>query len=140
PLLKSLPNVHSRVYYSRPDSNDREGSDYDHAGRLTASQLAQLEPPRDAEAYLCGPLPFMDEISAGLAALGIDASHIHTEPAGAGGAPRRRERAHLLLTAARRGRARSVADARRSRRAQCPATRPPSTCTVSPVTNVAFSR
>ena len=81
-LLKSLPNVHSRVYYSRPDPNDREGSDYDHAGRLTASQLAQLEPPRDAEAYLCGPLPFMDEISAGLAALGIDASHIHTEPFG----------------------------------------------------------
>ena len=35
-----------------------------------------------AEAYLCGPAPFMDEISAALAALGIDASHIHTEPFG----------------------------------------------------------
>ena len=28
-------------------------------------ELAELEPPRDAEAYLCGPAPFMDEISAG---------------------------------------------------------------------------
>ena len=46
------------------------------------SLLAELEPPRDAEAYLCGPTPFMDEISAGLAALGIDASRIHTEPFG----------------------------------------------------------
>ena len=44
--------------------------------------LAELEPPRDAEAYLCGPAPFMDEISAGLAAIGLDASHIHTEPFG----------------------------------------------------------
>ena len=44
--------------------------------------LAELEPPRDAEAYLCGPAPFMDEISAGLAAMGIDASRIHTEPFG----------------------------------------------------------
>ena len=29
-----------------------------------------------------GPTPFMDEISAGLAAMGIDASRIHTEPFG----------------------------------------------------------
>ena len=47
-----------------------EGRDFDSAGRLTASLLAELEPPRDAEAYLCGPTPFMEEISAGLAAIG----------------------------------------------------------------------
>ena len=42
------------------------------------SVLAELDPPRDAEAYLCGPTPFMDEISAGLAAIGLDASrHPH---------------------------------------------------------------
>ena len=81
-LLASLPNVHAHVYYSRPDPNDLEGRDFDSAGRLTASLLAELEPPRDAEAYLCGPAPFMDEISAGLAAIGLDASRIHTEPFG----------------------------------------------------------
>jgi ferredoxin-NADP reductase/MOSC domain-containing protein YiiM len=74
-LLASLPNVHTHVYYSRSGSGDR-------AGRLTASLLAELEPPRDAEAYLCGPAPFMDEISAGLASIGLDASRIHTEPFG----------------------------------------------------------
>ena len=81
-LLASLPNARSHVCYSRPGPNDLEGRDFDSAGRLTASLLAELEPPRDAQAYLCGPAPFMEEISAGLAAMGIDASRIHTEPFG----------------------------------------------------------
>ena len=70
-LLASLPNVHVHVYYSRG-----------HTGRLTPEALAELDLPGNAEAYLCGPAPFMDEISGGLAALGIEAAHIHTEPFG----------------------------------------------------------
>jgi ferredoxin-NADP reductase/MOSC domain-containing protein YiiM/ferredoxin len=71
-LLETLPNVHVHVYYSRGD----------HAARLSPSALAELDLPLEAEAYLCGPTPFMDEISAGLAALGLEASRIHTEPFG----------------------------------------------------------
>jgi ferredoxin-NADP reductase/MOSC domain-containing protein YiiM/ferredoxin len=81
-LLASLSNAHPHVFYSRPDPDDLKGRDFDSAGRLTGSVIAELEPPRDAEAYLCGPTPFMDEISAGLAALGVGASRIHTEPFG----------------------------------------------------------
>src|SRR3954469_21463550 len=81
-LLASLPNVRTHVYYSRPGPDDLEGRDFDRTGRLTASLLADLGPPPDAEAYLCGPTPFMDEISAGLAAMGIAAARIHTEPFG----------------------------------------------------------
>ncbi|MFL5903641.1 MAG: MOSC domain-containing protein [Solirubrobacteraceae bacterium] len=81
-LLASLPNVRAHVYYSRPGPDDLEGRDFDGAGHLTPSLLADLEPPRDAEAYLCGPTPFMEGISAGLAAMGIDAARIHTEPFG----------------------------------------------------------
>jgi len=81
-LLASLPNVRTLVCYSRPGADDLEGRDFDTTGRLTASLLAELEPPRNAEAYLCGPTPFMEEISAGLAAIGVGASHIHTEPFG----------------------------------------------------------
>ncbi|MFL5835550.1 MAG: MOSC domain-containing protein, partial [Solirubrobacteraceae bacterium] len=81
-LLASLPNGRAHVYYSRPGPDDLEGRDFDGAGHLTPSLLADLEPPRDAEAYLCGPTPFMEGISAGLAAIGIDAARIHTEPFG----------------------------------------------------------
>ena len=81
-LATSLSNMRSHVYYSRPGPHDRQGRDFDHPGRLTASLLAALALPDDAQAYLCGPASFMADISAGLAAIGIDASHIHTEPFG----------------------------------------------------------
>jgi ferredoxin-NADP reductase/MOSC domain-containing protein YiiM/ferredoxin len=81
-LIASLPNARAHVYYSRPGPNDVEGSDFDSAGRLTGSVLAQLDLPHDAQAYVCGPAPFMDEIGAGLGAIGIDAPRIHTEPFG----------------------------------------------------------
>jgi ferredoxin-NADP reductase/ferredoxin len=81
-LLASLPDTRSYVYYSRPGPNDVKGHDFDSTGRLTGTVLAGLEPPRDAQAYLCGPAPFMDDISAGLSSLGIEAAHIHTEPFG----------------------------------------------------------
>ena len=81
-LLASLPNARTHVCYSRPAPDDREGRDFDHAGRLTSSLLAGLEPPRDAQAYICGPAPFMVEMSAGVAAIGLGAAQVHTEPFG----------------------------------------------------------
>ena len=81
-LLAALPNVRTHICFSRPGSTDLAGRDFDSAGRLSAAVLAELDPPRDAEAYLCGPIPLMEEISAALAATGLDASRIHTEPFG----------------------------------------------------------
>jgi ferredoxin-NADP reductase/MOSC domain-containing protein YiiM len=81
-LLASLANARTHVWYSRPGLDDLEGRDFDTAGHLSAAALAELEPPRDAETYLCGPAAFMEEISAGLTALGLEASRIHTEPFG----------------------------------------------------------
>jgi len=78
-LLASLPNARAHVYYSRPGPSDLEGRDFDSTGRLTAPSLAELNPPSTAEVYMCGPTAFMDDISAGLAALGFDASRVHTE-------------------------------------------------------------
>jgi ferredoxin-NADP reductase/MOSC domain-containing protein YiiM/ferredoxin len=78
-LVASLPNARAHVYYSRPDPADVKGRDFDSAGRLTASLLAELNPPSAADVYMCGPTAFMDDISAGLAALGFDASRVHTE-------------------------------------------------------------
>lgn len=83
-LLAALPNARAYVSFSRPGPDDRVGRDYDGAGHLTASLLAELALPSDAEAYICGPTAFMSGISAGLASAGIDASCIHTEPFGPG--------------------------------------------------------
>ena len=81
-LLDSLPSARGHICFSRPGAGDREGRDFQTTGRLSAPLLAALDPPRDADAYLCGPAPFMDEISAALAAHGVAASRIHTEPFG----------------------------------------------------------
>src|SRR5436190_19879102 len=51
-LLGSFPNVHVHVCYSHPGPDDVRGRDFDAEGRLSASRLAELELPRDADAYL----------------------------------------------------------------------------------------
>ena len=99
-LLASLPNAHTHICYSRPGSGDLEGRDFDSAGRLSASLLAELAPPREADAYVCGPVPFMEDISAGLAAIGIDASRVHTEPFGPAPGSDARHRRHPRAGAA----------------------------------------
>ena len=78
-LLASLPNARAHVYYSHPGPDDVEGRDFHAAGRLTPAVLAELTPPSDAQAYLCGPTAFMADVSAGLGALGFEPSRIHTE-------------------------------------------------------------
>jgi ferredoxin-NADP reductase/MOSC domain-containing protein YiiM len=82
-LLARLPNAHRHVCYSRPDPLDQPGRDYDGVGRLSASVLTALDPPRHAEAYLCGPGGFLHEISAALISLGLDPARIRTEIFGA---------------------------------------------------------
>ena len=78
-LLASLDRGHRHICYSRPGPGDVQGRDYQTPGRLSASVLAALEPPRDADAYICGPAAFMAEISAALMDLGIDPGRVRTE-------------------------------------------------------------
>ena len=74
-LLAQLTSGHQHICYSRPGPNDVPGRDYQTQGRLSASVLAALDPPRDAEAYMCGPAAFMADTSAALAAMGINRVH-----------------------------------------------------------------
>jgi ferredoxin-NADP reductase/MOSC domain-containing protein YiiM len=80
-LLARLTSGHQHICYTHPGPDDAEGRDYQTRGRLSASVLAALDLPRDAEAYLCGPAAFMTDVSAALAGMGID--HVHTEIFGA---------------------------------------------------------
>ena len=78
-LLGLLPRGRSRVWYSRPASEDRQGRDYDAAGRLGVHVLEGLGVPREGDFYLCGPASFLSDLRAGLAAWGVPAGRIHFE-------------------------------------------------------------
>jgi ferredoxin-NADP reductase/MOSC domain-containing protein YiiM len=78
-LLAQLPNAHSYVCYSRPGPDDRPGPDYAVAGRLSADLLARLHLPHTADAYLCGPTAFMQELATSLAVFGLEPGRIRSE-------------------------------------------------------------
>lgn len=60
-----------------PRPGDVEGRDYQTEGRLSASVLAALNLPRDAQACICGPAVFMADLPTALAGMGID--NVRTE-------------------------------------------------------------
>jgi ferredoxin-NADP reductase/MOSC domain-containing protein YiiM len=82
-LLATLAHGHRHICYSHPGPDDVQGRDYQTAGRLSATVLADLNLPRRADAYLCGPAGFMADVSAALVGLGVDGSRVHTEIFGA---------------------------------------------------------
>jgi ferredoxin len=74
-----LAHSHSRICYSSPRQEDRAGADFDERGRLDVRVLQELQVPRDAEFYLCGPSAFMRDLTAGLTSWGVAARRIHSE-------------------------------------------------------------
>jgi ferredoxin-NADP reductase/MOSC domain-containing protein YiiM len=82
--LKALPHSHRHVCYSSPGPTDRPAIDFDAPGRLSVAALRELGVPFDADFYLCGPPAFMSDLTTGLGAWGVAASHIHSEAFGAG--------------------------------------------------------
>jgi ferredoxin-NADP reductase/MOSC domain-containing protein YiiM len=85
-LLKQLPGSHSRIFYSQPTLADRRGIDFTEQGRLSREVIDGLGLPRDADAYLCGPSAFMNDLKSGLATYGLDPSRVHSEIFGAAAA------------------------------------------------------
>ncbi|MET0968928.1 MAG: MOSC and FAD-binding oxidoreductase domain-containing protein [Tardiphaga sp.] len=83
-LLQALPHAHRHISYSAPDPGDRPGMDFDATGRLDMAALGELDMPRDADFYICGPAAFISELTAGLGAWGIATGRIHAELFGAG--------------------------------------------------------
>jgi ferredoxin-NADP reductase/MOSC domain-containing protein YiiM len=83
-LLKSLVHGHSHICYSSPDPEDKLGVDFDAYGHLDIGVLRELQIPRSADFFICGPSSFMSDLTAGLAAWNIAAGCIHTELFGSG--------------------------------------------------------
>ena len=78
-LVAALARGRSYVCYSRPAADDKLGQDYDAAGHLDGATLDALAVPLDGDFYLCGPVGFMHDLTAGLAARGVSQDRIHTE-------------------------------------------------------------
>ena len=78
-LVKALPRGKSFIAYSNPGPRDRPGVDFDASGRIKVEALEKLGVPRAADFYLCGPAPFMRDLSNGLMAWGVSDDRVHTE-------------------------------------------------------------
>lgn len=83
-LIRSLSHSHIVVRYSRPESGDRLGADFDATGRWTPDAIASLDLPPDADFYLCGPSGFLHDLSSGLLELGFEPDRVHKEVFGPG--------------------------------------------------------
>jgi len=78
-LMRALTNGRSYVCYTRPDSNDKTGEDFNATGRFSQSVFDELGLPRDADIYLCGPTQFMADMKGALTALGVARERVHVE-------------------------------------------------------------
>jgi ferredoxin-NADP reductase len=78
-LMPALAHARSYICYSRPDSGDKLGEDFDAPGHLSRSAFDTAGVPANADVYLCGPNPFMANMKQALATLGIAPERIHAE-------------------------------------------------------------
>src|SRR5438477_6403267 len=78
-LMLALTHGRGYVCYSRPDSRDKMGEDFDATGHLSRSVFDEVGVPREADVYLCGPTRFMADMKEVLAALGMAPERIHVE-------------------------------------------------------------
>jgi ferredoxin-NADP reductase/MOSC domain-containing protein YiiM len=81
-LVQSMPNACEHLFYTNEHANTAWSAAVNQ-GRLSPAALADLRPPSDATAYICGPPSFMRDTRDALVAAGIDPARIHTEQFGA---------------------------------------------------------
>lgn len=78
-LLGTLANGRAHIIYSKPDPEDRPGLDYDSVGHVDMPLLDRLGVTRGSDFYLCGPPSFLNQLTEGLRAWGVQSTRIHTE-------------------------------------------------------------
>ena len=78
-MIAPLPNIHSFVAYSIPDTQDRLGKDYDARGHLSFEMLQRLRVPHKADYYLCGPPAFLRTFTQALRNAGVASGQLHQE-------------------------------------------------------------
>ncbi|KAA8735582.1 nitric oxide dioxygenase [Acinetobacter qingfengensis] len=88
--VKALSQHHDHLnvfvaYEQIADNSKISREDYQQLGRLDLTKVPVNLLPKDADYYLCGPIPFMQHQNQTLLALGIPQDQIHSEAFGTGG-------------------------------------------------------
>lgn len=78
-LLDKIPGSRPVIAYSKPESTDRPGEDFDINGRFDLVNLRNLGMPTEADFYLCGPAGFLEDMHRNLASLGVLPEAVHQE-------------------------------------------------------------
>ena len=78
-LVSELPHGCSYVAFSRPEADDRPGTDFDAAGHFSRAVFDRVGLTPDADVYLCGPSGFMADMRAALAEFGVRPDRVHVE-------------------------------------------------------------
>ena len=73
-LVERLPGAALHHWYE--DLGVRPATDVTRPGRI---DLGSVEVRPDAQVYLCGPLPFMEQVRSSLRDRGVPEAHIHYE-------------------------------------------------------------
>lgn len=84
--MDKLSNGKVVVFFTQPGEEEKNcGCPCVKAtGRPTAADIAALNLPKNADAYVCGPAQFMTDMKAALVEAGIAADHVHSEFFGTG--------------------------------------------------------
>jgi ferredoxin-NADP reductase/MOSC domain-containing protein YiiM len=83
-LLRRLPRSCRYIVYSQASASESPGGDFDARGHLGLGVLTRLGVPPEADFYLCGPAPFLQDLTRGLLSLGVPPSRLHSEIFAAG--------------------------------------------------------
>ena len=78
-LLETLERGRSHIVYSKPDSADERGLDYDSVGHLDTPLFERLGVSRDSDFYLCGPPSFLHNLTESLKTWGVEPVRIRSE-------------------------------------------------------------
>jgi uncharacterized protein len=81
-LAKRHANIQVHTIYSAPDDNDVVRAQFTVQGRISAELVKSLDPPLDAQFYVCGPTGFMSSLISGLITHGVSRENIYTESFG----------------------------------------------------------
>ncbi|KAE8154819.1 globin-like protein [Aspergillus avenaceus] len=90
-LKAKYPNLHATYFTSHPTAEEKEGVDYDYAGRVDLSKLDASKDlfldNKQTEYYICGPERFMTSMRKALHGASVNEDRIKLELFGTGGVP-----------------------------------------------------